>query len=42
MYTTEIITLLSWPVLIVVSYFTAVFFVKKYEQKEEGKDSSQK
>jgi len=33
MYLTEILTLLSWPLLIAVSYFVAAKFIKKVENK---------
>lgn len=33
---TEIFWLISWPVLIAVSYFLTVWLVKKYEEKTEN------
>jgi hypothetical protein len=36
MYTTEILNLISWPVLIAVSYFVAARLIKKLEKKESG------
>lgn len=38
MYTTEILWLLSWPLLIFVSYITIKMLVKKYEHKIEETD----
>jgi hypothetical protein len=37
MYTNEIISLISWPVLIAVSYFFAAWMIKKFEKREESK-----
>jgi hypothetical protein len=34
MYTTEILTLLGWPVLIALSYFVAAWLIKKFESRE--------
>ncbi len=33
MYTTEIITLLSWPVLIALSYYLSVLALKKFDNQ---------
>ena len=33
MYTKEIISLLSWPVLILIIYYVTVRVIKKYETK---------
>lgn len=38
MYTTEIIWLLTWPLLIFTSYLTIKLLLKKYEQKIEKVD----
>ena len=40
MYTTSILLLLSWPVLIIISYQAVKLVLKKYESKlEAGEDS---
>jgi hypothetical protein len=36
MYWNEILWILTWPVLIVVSYQTIRFLLKKYEARIEG------
>ncbi len=37
MYTNEIIQMITWPVLIIISYQVIKFVLKKYENKmEEG------
>jgi len=38
MYTTPILWMLSWPVLIVVSYQLVKLAVKKYESKLEAQE----
>lgn len=39
MYTTSILLMLSWPVLIIVSYQLVKLAVKKYESRlEEGEE----
>ena len=35
MYISEIITLLTWPLLIVVSYFVVAKLIKKFESRDE-------
>jgi len=35
MYIKEIISLLSWPVLILIIYYVTVRLIKKYETKTE-------
>jgi len=40
MYTTEIITLLTWPLLIAVSYFVITKLIKNFEAKEEIKNQN--
>jgi hypothetical protein len=37
MHTNEILSLISWPVFIAVSYFLAAWLIKKYEKREETK-----
>lgn len=40
MYTTSIILMLSWPVLLIISYQAIKLVVKKYENKlEAGEDT---
>jgi len=34
MYTTSIIHLITWPILVVIAYFIIAYVIKKYEQKE--------
>lgn len=38
MYTVPILWMLSWPVLVIVSYQLVKFAVKKYEKKIESQD----
>ena len=38
MYTFEILSLISWPILIAVSFFLAVMFIKRYEKKNNLQD----
>ena len=38
MYTVPILWMLSWPILIIVSYQLVKFAVKKYEKKLESQD----
>jgi heme/copper-type cytochrome/quinol oxidase subunit 2 len=41
MYWHSIMTLLIWPVLILVTYWLVIFVLKKtdnFEQRQEGKD----
>ncbi|SHE84403.1 hypothetical protein SAMN05444274_102552 [Mariniphaga anaerophila] len=39
MYTTPILWMLSWPLLIIVSYFLVKWVVKKYEAKLEEEEN---
>lgn len=41
MYTTPILWMLSWPVLIVISYQAVKWAVKKYEARLEEKEESE-
>ena len=41
MYTAQIVWMLSWPVLIVVSYQLVKLAVKKYENRLESKKDSE-
>jgi hypothetical protein len=38
MYTREIIEMLTWPILIIVSYQVVKFLMKKYESKLEDNE----
>jgi len=38
MYTSAIIQMLTWPVLIIISYQVIKFVLKKYESKIEKED----
>lgn len=40
MYTTPILWMLSWPVLIIISYQLVKLAVKKFEKKLEEKEES--
>ncbi len=40
MYTSSIIWMLTWPLLIVVSYQLVKLVVKKYDRKLESKNDS--
>ncbi len=35
MYISEILTLLSWPVLVVISYYVTAKLIKNFESREE-------
>ena len=39
MYTREIIEMLTWPILIIVSYQVIKFLMKKYESKLEDEET---
>lgn len=41
MYTTPILWMLSWPVLIVISYYAVKWTVKKYENKLEAEEKEE-
>jgi hypothetical protein len=41
MYTTPILWMLSWPLLIIVSYQVVKLVVKNYESKIESEDDSE-
>jgi hypothetical protein len=41
MYTTPILWMISWPVLIIVSYQLVKLAVKKYESKLESQEDSE-
>ncbi len=41
MYTAQILWMLSWPVLIIVSYQLVKLAVKKYETRLESKKDSE-
>ena len=41
MYTTPILWMLSWPVLIIISYQLVKLAVKKYEARLEEKEESE-
>lgn len=41
MYTAQILWMLSWPLLIVVSYQLVKLTVKKYEKKLESENNSE-
>ncbi len=41
MYTKEIISLLSWPVLILIIYYVTARVIKKYETKTEKETEKQ-
>lgn len=41
MYTREIIEMLTWPILIIVSYQVVKFLIKKYESKLEGEETEE-
>ncbi len=41
MYTAQILWMLSWPVLIIVSYQLVKLAVKKYENRLESKKDSE-
>lgn len=41
MYTTPILWMLSWPVVIVVSYYAVKWAVKKYESKLETEEKEE-
>lgn len=40
MYTTPILWMLSWPVLIIISYQLVKLAVKKFEERLEDKEES--
>ncbi len=40
MYTTPILWMLSWPILIIVSYQLVKLAVKKYEERLESNEES--
>ncbi len=40
MYTTPILWMLSWPLLIIIAYRLIKFVVKKYEKKMESENDS--
>ena len=39
MYTTPLLWMLSWPVLIVISYYLVKWVVKKYESKTDSDEN---
>lgn len=41
MYTSPIIWMLTWPVLIIVSYQLIKLVIKKYEKKIEAEEKSE-
>lgn len=41
MYTTPIVWMISWPVLIIISYQLIKLAVKKYESKLESEEDSE-
>ncbi|WP_262509487.1 hypothetical protein [Tangfeifania diversioriginum] len=41
MYTTPILWMLSWPVIIVISYYAVKWAVKKYGAKLENEEEQQ-
>lgn len=41
MYTNEIIQMLTWPILIILSYQLIKWVIKKYEGKFEEEDSNE-
>lgn len=41
MYTTPILWMLSWPVVIVISYYAVKWAVKKYESKLEKEENEE-
>ena len=41
MYTSSIIWMLTWPVLLVVSYQLIKLVIKKYEKKLEAEEKSE-
>jgi hypothetical protein len=40
MYTSEIIWLFMWPVVIIVSYYLIVLTLKKYQDKHEKEEEN--
>jgi uncharacterized membrane protein YjfL (UPF0719 family) len=41
MYTSSILWMLSWPVLLIISYQVIKLVVKKYESKLESEEDSE-
>lgn len=41
MYTTPILWMLSWPVLIIVSYYAVKWGIKKFEAKLEAEEGEE-
>ncbi|WP_372949225.1 hypothetical protein [Mariniphaga sp.] len=41
MYTTPILWMLSWPVVILVSYYAVKWAAKKYEAKLEAEETEE-